>query len=82
MVMKHMFVMFLSLALGYVLCVLAKKEKSLLKTVGYALGISILVLTLAYGLITSYSKCILSCKDKMMSKVCGVMSGPCPMMKK
>lgn len=82
MAMKHMFVMFVSLALGYVLCVLAKREKGALKSLGYALGISVLVLTLAGGLVSSYSKCIQICKDKHMSKACGVMSGPCPMMKK
>ena len=61
--------MFLSLGLGYVLCVLANKEKGIMKTLGFTLGISILVLSLAYGLLESRSSC-------------GMMSGKCPMMGK
>ena len=58
--------MFLSLGLGYVLCVLANKEKGVMKTLGFTLGISMLVLSLAYGFMESQSKC-------------GMMDGKCPM---
>lgn len=51
--MKEMFVFFLSLALGYILCVIAKKQTSLLKTVGWTLGIGILVLTFLVTLISA-----------------------------
>ena len=51
--MKEMFVFFMSLALGYILCVIAKKQTSILKTLGYTLGISIMVLTFAYALVAA-----------------------------
>jgi len=35
----------LALALGYVVCTLAKKEKGLLKTTGYAIGIAIIAIS-------------------------------------
>lgn len=57
--------MFLSLGLGYALCVLANKEKGVMRTLGFTLGISMLVLSLAYGL--------------FMSR-CGMMEKKCPMM--
>ncbi|MCX5686999.1 MAG: hypothetical protein NTW09_06055 [Candidatus Omnitrophica bacterium] len=53
MVMHSAFMLFLSLGLGYALCVLAAKQKGVLKTVGYTLGIAILVLTLLYGVTVS-----------------------------
>ena len=61
--------MFLALGLGYVLCVLANKEKSVMKTLGFTLGISILVFSLAYGLLESRSGC-------------GMTGGKCPIMGK
>ncbi len=51
--LKEMFVLFLSLALGYMLCVVAKKEKHMLKTVGYTLGISIMALSFLFALVSS-----------------------------
>lgn len=87
MMMKQggMFTMYLSLALGYILCILAKKQEGVLKTLGYALGIAILVITLISGIISScyfYSKgrCPIAkmCCMGMMDKD---MRG-CPMMKK
>jgi hypothetical protein len=53
MFMKGMFILFMSLGIGYGLCVVAKKQGGLLKTVGYTLGIAILVLSLVYGLLAS-----------------------------
>jgi len=35
----------IALALGYIVCLLAKKEKDLLKTAGYAIGIAIIVIS-------------------------------------
>ena len=72
------FAFFLSLALGYILCILAKKQDGVLKTVGYTLGISILVLSMAYALMVSYSKHMV-CGP--MSKMCGPMMKQCRMMK-
>lgn len=68
--LKGLLTLFLSLSLGYVLCILAKKQDGLLKTVGYTLGISIIALTLIAGVIGSEGKC-------------GMMGGksPCHMMK-
>lgn len=53
MLMKGMFILFMSLGIGYGLCVVAKKQEGLLKTVGYTLGIATLVLSLVYGLLAS-----------------------------
>ena len=69
---KEMFVFFLSLGLGYVLCILAKKEKSVLKTLGYTLGIATIVMTLLSALIMS------QCAG-MGKSMYGKMA--CPMMK-
>ena len=55
---KEMFVFFLSLGLGYVLCILAKKEKSVLKTLGYTLGIATIVMTLLSALMVSQNACM------------------------
>ena len=82
MFMKGVFMLFLSLGLGYVLCVLAKKQEGLLKTLGYTLGISILVLSLIYALETSYSKFPLICQSGgPISKMYGSMSKFCPFAK-
>ena len=35
----------LALALGYIVCLLAKKERGLLKTTGYAIGIAIIAIS-------------------------------------
>ena len=69
---KEMFVFFLSLGLGYVLCILARKEKSVLKTLGYTLGIATIVMTFLSALIMSQNAC--------MGKMMGGKMG-CPMMK-
>ncbi len=82
MFMKGIFMLFLSLSLGYVLCVVAKKQEGVLKSVGYTIGISIMVLSLVYSLILSYMGHPL--KHKFcgpMSKMHGMASKMCPMMK-
>ena len=49
--------LFMSLAIGYVLCILANKQKKgLLQTVGYTLGTAIIVLSLLYSVLDSCSK--------------------------
>ena len=70
--LREMFVFFLSLGLGYVLCILARREKSVLKTLGYTLGISAIVMTLLMALMVSQN----ACANKMMGGKKG-----CPMMK-
>ena len=60
--MKGMLILFMSLAIGYVLCVLADKQKGLLKTVGYTLGAAIIILSLLYSAIGSCA--MKSAKDK------------------
>ncbi|MFH0763789.1 MAG: hypothetical protein V1927_02150 [Candidatus Omnitrophota bacterium] len=69
----------ISLALGYVLCVIAKKQEGILKSLGYTLGIATLVLSLMYGLIFSGLNCPLMGK---MGGMCGMKGGPCHMMKR
>lgn len=55
MMMKGAMLLFISLAIGYVLCVLAEKQKGTLKTAGYTLGIAIIVLSLLYGVADTFS---------------------------
>ena len=67
--LKEMFVLFLSLGLGYVLCILARREKSILKTLGYTLGIAAIVMTLLTALLASQNA-------GMNRMVCGKMGYP------
>jgi len=46
-------VLFIALSLGYFVCVAARKQMGILKTVGYTIGISMIVLSLLWGLATS-----------------------------
>ena len=75
---KYMLGFFMSLALGYVLCILAKKQTSILKTLGYTLGIAIMVLTFLSALLASQSTCMNTKGYGHMDKM-GKMG--CPMMK-
>jgi len=73
------FKLFLSLGLGYVLCVLASKQKNVLKTLGYTIGVAIIVLSLLYALLASSMGCCRGmCK---MGKMGGMGKKACPMMK-
>jgi hypothetical protein len=54
--MKGAFMLFMSLGIGYVLCVLAEKQKNLLRTLGYTLGVSIIVLSLMASAVESSVK--------------------------
>lgn len=62
--MKGAFMLFMSLGIGYVLCVLAEKQEGLLRTLGYTLGISIITLSLMASAVensvklTAYDKCV------------------------
>ena len=48
--MKGALALFVSLALGYALCIVANKQKKgLLQTLGYTLGASIIALSLLYS---------------------------------
>lgn len=50
LMMKGALALFVSLAIGYVLCILANKQKKgLLQTVGYTLGTAIIALSLLYS---------------------------------
>ncbi|MDD5428082.1 MAG: hypothetical protein PHI58_02470 [Candidatus Omnitrophica bacterium] len=74
--MKEIFMFFMSLALGYILCVVAKKQTAVLKTVGYTLGAAIIALTLLSGLIMSPYACMKDigkgCPHCKMMKHCGM----------
>lgn len=72
--MRGIFVLFLSLALGYILCVIAKKQEGLLKAVGNALGVAIIAITLILGLLSAQLKC------GALGKLCasGKMPVVCP----
>ena len=54
--MKGVFMLFVSLGIGYVLCVLAEKQKGILKTLGYTLGIAIMALSLMASAVESSGK--------------------------
>ncbi len=51
--MKGALMLFISLAIGYAVCVSAKKQEGALKTLGYTLGTAIIVLSLLYGVLES-----------------------------
>ena len=76
MIMHGALALFAALSLGYVLCVLAKKQTGILKSVGYTIGISILTLTFLYGLLSSEASCYMRGKMCMMK---GAMSKHCRM---
>lgn len=78
MAMHNISSLFVSLGLGYVLCVLAKKQEKILKSVGYTLGISIIVISLLTALAMSDTKW---CRMKKMGGMCG-MKKPHSMMNK
>lgn len=84
MMIQGMFMLFLSLALGYALCVSASKQKGNLRTLGNTLGISIIVLSFLFGLLVSemphYMKGKMNCPCCKMAKS-GTMTNICPMMK-
>jgi len=56
MMMQGAFTLFASLGIGYLLCILAKKEKGNLRVLGFTLGISIIVLSLLMALVGTYAK--------------------------
>ncbi|MFA6079386.1 MAG: hypothetical protein WC779_06555 [Candidatus Omnitrophota bacterium] len=53
MLLKEAMMVFICLSLGYAVCVLAEKQKKLMRTIGFTIGISIITLTLLYGLVSS-----------------------------
>ncbi len=56
-------------ALGYIVCSLAKKEKGLLKTTGYAIGIAIIAISSVIVLgkvIWTAKKCVKMCPIKAL----------------
>lgn len=56
--MKGALALFISLAIGYVLCILASKQKKgLLQTVGYSLGTAIIILSFLYSVADSSMMC-------------------------
>lgn len=54
--MKGAFMLFMSLGVGYVLCILAEKQEGLLRTLGYTLGIAIMSLSLMASAVESSVK--------------------------
>lgn len=71
---------FASLGLGYGLCVLANKEKGNLRVLGFSLGISIIALTLLFGLVKTYAKqCPMMDKMSITNKMCDKMMKCGPM---
>lgn len=68
MLMREFIVLFVLLGLGYVLCILANKEKGLLKTVGLTLGIAIIALSLLADLIGVQTKCFMMKQHEKMKK--------------
>ena len=78
--------LFIALSLGYALCVLAKKQDGLLKTIGYTLGIAIIVLSLVGAVLMAQVKSSCMGMGKMGKSPCcmkmgGMKGKPCPMVK-
>ena len=66
LMMKGALALFMSLAIGYVLCILANKQKKgLLQTVGYTLGTAVIVLSLLYGV---SDNCGMMCGKSIMGR--------------
>jgi hypothetical protein len=68
--MKGAFMLFMSLGIGYVLCVLAEKQESILRTLGYTLGISIIALSLMASAVESSVKMMPHCKMGFKAMKC------------
>ena len=77
---KEMLMFFMSLALGYILCVVAKKQTSVLKTLGYTLGISMIVMAFLVALLVSQHCCGTACTG-MHGNMGGMNKMGCGMMK-
>ena len=72
--LQSILVFFLTLTLGYALCVHAKKQKGIIKTLGYTLGIGAIVFTLLFGLFSAQgSGCPMCSKGGKMGKMCSPM---------
>lgn len=54
------------LALGYVICVVADKQKGILKTLGYTIGVATIIITFLIGIMASQDGCC-----PMMGKMSG-----------
>ncbi len=63
----------IALALGYIVCLLAKKEKGLLKTAGYAIGVAII----AISAVVVLAKVVWTAK--MCVKMCPMQESVMPM---
>ena len=74
MFMRNMILIYLSLGVGYALCVVAKKQDGMLKTVGYTIGITVISLTLLFGALLSYPYLDVMC-SKGVKACCTLMSG-------
>lgn len=72
----------LALSLGYVICVIAKKQEGLLKSLGYTIGISILTLTLLYGFMMAGTNCLMKGKPSCGMKGQMMKAGHHQMMKR
>lgn len=48
-------ILFVSLAFGYIVCVLANKEKGTLRTLGFTIGTVIVIESLVLALLRSYN---------------------------
>lgn len=76
--------LFLSLSLGYIICVVARKQQDMLKTLGYTIGIAIIVFSLGGALLMSLfmpSHPMHKGMGAMKMMCCGGKSMNCPMMK-
>lgn len=81
MFMKGIFMLFVSLGIGYLLCYLAKREKGIMKSVGYTFGVSLIVLSLAYSLAETYGSGGMRGHHGWMKHCPGMMRSCAPGMK-
>ncbi len=63
----------IAMSFGYILCVIAKKQTGILKSLGYTLGVIILALSLFYGLMMSWTTCTMMGKSDVMCGMKGSM---------
>jgi len=67
--MKGMMMLFVSLVLGYGLLVVAKKQEGILKSLGYILGIAIMIIAILFSILSAPAKCHMV--GKKFSEMCG-----------
>ena len=67
------FMLFILLGLSHVLCILAKKEEGIVRTVGYTLAVCLVILSILFVIVEteagSGSACVEKAEPKIMHRI-------------